>query len=544
MKKNVVISLLGTTLDHGMGKNRWDKWRPSVSICQHEDLLIDKYHILYQKSFQSLANQVIADIENVSPETEVISHIIKLNDPWDFQEVFGVLHDFAERIAFNQDDDEYLIHITTGTHVAQICLFLLTESRHFPGKLIQTSPTKISRKRDYNDIAGSYSIIDLDLSKYDNIAMRFKKQKLDDISFLKSGIQTKNKEFNTLIEKIELVAIRSSDPILITGPTGAGKSQLAKRIYELKKLHNQIQGNFIEINCATLKGEGAMSALFGHKKGSFTGAISDRPGLLKAADKGICFLDEIGELGLDEQAMLLRAIEEKTYLPLGSDKEETSNFVLICGTNRNLKQDVKEGKFRDDLLSRINLWTFLLPFLKDRPEDIEPNIYYELSRYTEKIGRKVSFNSEAKKHFLDFAISKDALWQANFRDLNGAITRMATLSTDGRITLPVVVEEIERLKSSWIIDNSGSFDDDILKSVLKEDEYEKLDLFDKLQLINVIKICKKSNSLSEAGRILFSKSRQSKRMFNDADRLRKYLIKFDLNWNDIKNCVFSEEQKS
>jgi transcriptional regulatory protein RtcR len=99
------------------------------------------------------------------------------------------------------------------------------------------------------------------------------------------------------------------------GPTGAGKSQLARKTYELKKMRHQVQGPFVEVNCATLKGDSAMSALFGHKKGAFTGAAADRAGLLKSADTGVLFLDEIGELGLDEQAMILRAIEEGRFPP-------------------------------------------------------------------------------------------------------------------------------------------------------------------------------------------------------------------------------------
>src|SRR6185369_871819 len=109
-------------------------------------------------------------------------------------------------------------------------------------------------------------------------------------------------------------------------PTGAGKSRLARRIFELKKSRNLVKGEFVEVNSATLRGDAAMSALFGHVKGAFTGAVSDRPGLLRKADQGVLFLDEIGELGLDEQAMLLRAIEEKVFYPLGSDREASSDF--------------------------------------------------------------------------------------------------------------------------------------------------------------------------------------------------------------------------
>eukprot|EP01034_Spumella_vulgaris_P003647 gene3647-4685_t len=146
-----------------------------------------------------------------------------------------------------------------------------------------------------------------------------------------------------------------------TRPTGAGKSQLARRIYELKKSERKVSGAFIEVNCATLRGDQAMSTLFGHVKGAFTGAATERAGLLKSADKGVLFLDEIGELGLDEQAMCLRAIEEKRFLPVGSDREVSADFQLLAGTNRDLGEDVASGRFREDLYARLNLWTFRLP---------------------------------------------------------------------------------------------------------------------------------------------------------------------------------------
>ena len=146
-----------------------------------------------------------------------------------------------------------------------------------------------------------------------------------------------------------------------------------------------------------------MSALFGHRKGAFTGAIADRPGLLRSADKGMLFLDEIGELGLDEQAMILRAIEDKRFLPVGSDKESASDFQLIAGTNRNLGEAVAAGAFREDLYARLNLWTFQLPGLAERREDIEPNLDYELDRFAEREGVRASFNKEARQRYLAFA---------------------------------------------------------------------------------------------------------------------------------------------
>jgi sigma54-dependent transcription regulator len=238
----------------------------------HQDLRVDRLELIHGGIHEGLARYVTGDIAGVSPETEVRPRRLDFGHAWDFKEVYGKLLDFARDYPFDPDAEDYLVHITTGTHVAQICLFLLTKARYLPAK-----------------------------------------------------------------------------------------SQLARRIFELKRLKHQVSGAFVEVNCATLKGDSAMSALFGHKRGAFTGAAADRSGLLRTADKGVLFLDEIGELGLDEQAMILRAIEEKRFLPVGADKEASSEFQLLAGTNRDLGTAVSSGEFREDLFARLNLWTFELP---------------------------------------------------------------------------------------------------------------------------------------------------------------------------------------
>jgi transcriptional regulatory protein RtcR len=319
------------------------------------------------------------------------------------------------------------------------------------------------------------------------------------------------------------------------GPTGAGKSLLARRIYELKKARRSIEGIFVDVNCATIRGDAAMSALFGHVKGAFTGAQKDRAGLLRAADKGVLFLDEIGELGIDEQAMLLRALEEKTFLPLGSDEEAHSDFQLIAGTNRDLFAAVREGKFREDLLARINLWTFLMPSLKNRTEDIEPNLDFELDRFAEKAGRRVTFSKEARGRFLDFALSPAAAWAGNFRDLNAAVARMATLAPGGRISTQVVDEETSRLSAAWHKPDAQQGDE--LEQFLTLEQLKEIDVFDRAQLAFVIGVCRRSRSLSEAGRTLFSASRTRKSLSNDADRLRKYLARFGLEFSKIHSIA-------
>jgi transcriptional regulatory protein RtcR len=229
--------------------------------------------------------------------------------------------------------------------------------------------------------------------------------------------------------------------------------------------------------------------------------------------------------------MLLRALEDKAFLPVGSDKPVSSDFQLIAGTNRDLRESVASGRFREDLLARIHLWTFELPALRQRREDIAPNLEFELERFARANGRQVSFNKEARQAFLKFAEAADTPWCGNFRDLNAAITRMATLAPRGRIRVEEVDEEIARLRESWKRPGSTT---DLVDGVGLEELLEgEIDPFDHVQLSHVVTVCRRSRTLSEAGRELFSVSRKKRAVTNDADRLKKYLAKFGL---DFERC--------
>ena len=321
----------------------------------------------------------------------------------------------------------------------------------------------------------------------------------------------------------------------VSEPTGAGKSHLARRIFELKKSRHQVKGEFVEVNCATLHGDGAASTLFGHKKGAFTGAAADRAGLLRTAHEGVLFLDEIAELGTDEQAMLLKAVEEKRFFPMGSDREVSSDFQLIAGTNRDLRVDVAQGRFREDLYARINLWAYTLPGLSQRPEDLEPNNEHLLARAAAETGRAVRFNVEAKTQYLRFAQSSDALWSGNFRDLAASVTRLATLADGGRISAAQVDAEVQRLRWLWQHAATGESPTQrvALNELLSAESLADMDLFDRIQLGAVVSVCRQARTLSDAGRKLFDRTRTQRTVVNDADRLRKYLQKHGLSWEAV-----------
>lgn len=531
--KKVVLGFLGTRLDaSGASEKRWEHWRPSVALFGHPNQFkADRLELFYNNPSQlPLAERVARDIQQLDEAAQVTAHLLPIADPWNFQEVYASLHEFSKSYEF-RDDTEYFVHLTTGTHVEQICLFLLTEARYFPAKLLET----FSHGAEAEKWRGSLELIDLNVSAYDQLAQRFKAESLDSQALLKNGITTQSPSFNALIQRVERVALRSSAPILLTGPTGAGKSQLASRIYHLRSKRHQVEGAFVEVNCATLRGDNAMSALFGHKRGAFTGATSDRAGLLKAADKGILFLDEVGTLGLDEQAMLLRALEDKRFTPLGADSETGSDFQLIAGTNLDLHAAVAAGTFRADLLARINLWHFELPGLAQRLEDLAPNIDFELARASGELGTRTVLSKEALAAYLEFG--QTYCWPGNFRDLSSSITRMATLCEGGRITLDDVTLEIAQLRQNAgmaaPLANALEVSSSRVRKVLAEEACAQLDPFDEAQLEYVLGVIAQTRSMAEAGRMLFAVSRQQKANPNDSDRLRKYLARWQLTYAQV-----------
>ncbi|HEY0189744.1 MAG TPA: RNA repair transcriptional activator RtcR family protein, partial [Kofleriaceae bacterium] len=210
-KPKVVIGLVGTTLDIGRRADRWTRWRPTVSVCQHPEFAVARFDLLAQRRGSQLAGHLAEDIHEVSPATTVRHHEIELADAWDFAEVYTTLGDFADSYAWRPDREDYYAHITTGTHVAQICLFLLCETRAIPARLLQSSPTPRAERLADPEAphVGRLNVIDLELAKYDRLAARFRARQHQGASLLKAGIETRNAAFNRLIDELERVATRS-----------------------------------------------------------------------------------------------------------------------------------------------------------------------------------------------------------------------------------------------------------------------------------------------------------------------------------------------
>jgi transcriptional regulator with PAS, ATPase and Fis domain len=247
------------------------------------------------------------------------------------------------------------------------------------------------------------------------------------------GIYTCAPEMQPLFRLIERVA-RTDCTVLIRGETGCGKELVAHAIHTLSPRR---QHPFQAINCATLSPTLLESELFGHVRGAFTGAVSDHHGLFKQADKGTLFLDEVAEIPLEIQARLLRVLEEQTFVPVGGTRPIRVNVRLISATNKALRREVANRRFREDLLYRIRVVPLFLPALRERTGDIEALVWHFIDQFNEQGLRRVeAVSREAMEALLRYP------WPGNIRELHNVIEYAFVVGEDAVLDLPDLTPEL------------------------------------------------------------------------------------------------------
>lgn len=267
--------------------------------------------------------------------------------------------------------------------------------------------------------------------------------------------------------------------VLINGASGTGKEYVAHRIHQLSKRNEK---PFIAIDCGSIPKDLAASEFFGHVKGSFTGALSDKVGAFEEANGGTLFLDEIGNLSYEVQVQLLRALQERRIRRIGSTKEIEVDVRLVCATNENLKEAIAKGNFREDLYHRINEFTLRMPSLKERQEDILLFANFFLDQANKELDKDlIGFDSQAS------SILQNYSWPGNLRQLKNIVKR-ATLLASGDFITPIELGEELTEHHSDEIESSK-----ILSTLNKEEAEKQL-------IINALK--QTGNNKSKAAAIL------------------------------------------
>lgn len=228
------------------------------------------------------------------------------------------------------------------------------------------------------------------------------------------------------VKKLILKVAKSNSTVLIRGESGTGKELIARSIHNNSLRTDQI---FQAVNCAAINENLLESELFGHEKGSFTGAVNEKKGLFEIADGGTLFLDEIGELDISLQAKLLRALQEKQIRRVGATREIKTDVRVVAATNRDLLKMTQEGSFREDLYYRLNVLSIEIPPLRERRSDVNLLMDYFIKKHTRNTNRKISLSTEAKRIFEDYS------YPGNVRQLESAIERAILLCENDTITV-------------------------------------------------------------------------------------------------------------
>ncbi len=235
------------------------------------------------------------------------------------------------------------------------------------------------------------------------------------------------------VKKMIVKVAHSNSTVLIRGESGTGKERVARAIH---KASQRVNERFQAVNCAAINENLLESELFGHEKGSFTGAVSEKKGLFEIADKGTLFLDEIGDINVNMQAKLLRALQEKEILRVGGTRPIKVDVRVLAATNRDLESMVKDERFREDLYYRLNVIPINIPPLRQRLKDIELLTDYFLRKHSANAARPIKISPDAKKLIMEYA------WPGNVRQLESAIERALLLAEGDEITIEDMPVEI------------------------------------------------------------------------------------------------------
>jgi len=360
-------------------------------------------------------------LESLQSGTSVEVYNLPLSDPTDYLQILRELRSRFRGISDNNPDAEYSISVASGTPQMHACWLLLTASGEIPARILHIRPPHfVTKERPL------ISEIDLKSPDFPTIKPNMFASDYDregirpDISDVLRDIGIVG-DHPSMKNAVEMAAVLgpSGVPMLILGETGTGKELFAKLIH---RLSDRSKHPFVAINCSAIPKDLAESILFGHKRGSFTGAITDQTGKFDAAHTGTLFLDELAELPISTQSKLLRVLEDGMIEPLGYTKPHKVDVRIIAATNQDIHGAIKSGKFRQDLYYRLNVGEIRLPPLRRRKSDIPKIALYILDRINKslKIPKRLSTGALVKLQSYS--------WHGNARDLENVIERSARLS--------------------------------------------------------------------------------------------------------------------
>lgn len=368
------------------------------------------------------------EFRHKSVHVEIVD--LDLNDPTDYRSILIALRGKTSVIRERSPDAEISISTASGTPQMHACWLLLTASRELPAHLLHVRPPQFL-------VEGEPAVSVVDLTGSDFPIVRPAAPRLVEVSdgdvtegahvtaiLRELGIVTQHFSTQAAIEKA-VVAAPYKLPVLVLGETGTGKELIARLIHRLSQ---RIVSKFVPINCGAIPAELVESTLFGHKRGAFTGATTDLIGKFELANGGTLFLDEVGELPASAQVKLLRVLEDSVIEPIGSNQARQVDVRIVAATNRNLPEEIKAGRFRQDLYYRLNTTIVRLPALRERRTEVPTLAVAILDSINQTLKKQRQISPEALIKLQAYD------WPGNVRDLRNVLQR-AVIYSGSRTTI-------------------------------------------------------------------------------------------------------------
>lgn len=413
-EQKVLVSFVGTRDPY------WDSREgPILTLLKERKDYFNKLILLYTRKLEEKAEQIRKIITERYPEMALECYKLNIPDPTSYADILRALRPALRN--YCHSEDKHYICVSPGTPQMHACWLLLAASGETTATLLQV--------RNPNDVKEGEELVrevNPRPPEFPRVLQKVKMEEAPEVSdevmeeaIVRVGIVGRDTRLKEALRLAARVAQYDKWLILILGETGTGKELFAKYMHELGKRKS---GPFIAVNCAGLPETLIESELFGYAKGAFTGAIRDKQGKFQAANTGILFLDEIGDMPLSAQAKVLRAIQYGEVIPVGSTKPVHVDVKIIAATNKDLKGCVEEGTFRRDLYYRLEQIVVRLPSLAERRDDI-PAIAQELFRRSSgQMGKNVTPSQECLERL------KSRPWPGNIRELQNVIYRSVMLA--------------------------------------------------------------------------------------------------------------------
>lgn len=420
-----LISWIGAA-DHECAESKRGADLGPIATALQGKQRYDRIYLLTNYDFERSKNYCtwLESISGYEPSS-IDLYSVDLVSPIDYSDIYTQVSTNLTQAGLPRDDVSLTFHLSPGTPAMAAIWIILAKTR-FPARLIQTSREM------------GVEAVDFPFDLANDFLPEYLQRSGERVKRLTDAVQLSAPEFEKIIHQSQLVAeqislarrIAAYDvPVLILGETGTGKELFAEAIHAAS---TRVEHPFIAVNCGAISPEMANSELFGHKKGAFTGATADRKGCFLEASGGTLFLDEVGDLPLDTQVRLLRALQSQEITPMGQSKPVPINTRILAATHRNLAADVAAGRFREDLFHRLAVGILQLPPLRERGGDVKLLAQY----FLEKINEDAADKPEAQQKHL----SKEAmqtiqghLWPGNVRELYHTLLRAVIWSKDAEV---------------------------------------------------------------------------------------------------------------